>query len=152
MTEPGPRLGSIQATALVYRGQGLLLRGPSGSGKSLLALHAINQADEVEQTLLISDDLVHIHQTGDQLVLVAPDANRDQIELRFAGIVSCPHIDQFSLDLVVDFTDDAPRLPLPNDLVTTLFDQPVNRCPLPHHPSLALEHQMLIIRHHLNRI
>jgi serine kinase of HPr protein (carbohydrate metabolism regulator) len=61
--------------------QGVLIMGPSGIGKSDLALRAIQAG-----CALISDDYTYLWSSGDQLFASAPDTIAGQIEVRGIGI------------------------------------------------------------------
>lgn len=131
----------------MFEGHGLLLRGASGSGKSLLALHLIDSADSQRgQTALISDDLVDVGLDGDLLMLNAPSINKGLIELRFFGPVRREQVDRSELHLVVDFVEELTRLPMPEEFSTYILDRRVPRLALMGYPSLDLVHQALLVR------
>ncbi|MCB9992667.1 MAG: aldolase [Hyphomicrobiaceae bacterium] len=143
---PEPVL-AVHATGLVFEGRGLLLRGPSGSGKSLLALYLLEIAEpSIGPSALVADDLLHVSVENDGLVFQSPEANRGLVELRFFGLVQRPWIERSRLDLVVDFVADLPRQPLPEDQRTRLLDHAVPRVALRGHPALDLAHQALLVR------
>jgi hypothetical protein len=91
----------VHGTAVAIDGQGLLLRGAPGSGKSDLALRLVDGG-----ALLIADDLVRIERRGDGL-WVGPAAGtpavlRHKIEIRGLGIASLPGLEEAPLVLVAD--------------------------------------------------
>lgn len=99
---------AIHGTVVDVAGAGVLLRGPSGSGKSDLALRLIDRG-----AVLIADDQVLLRQGRRGLVATAPEQIYGLIEARGLGIVSIPAT-RFSLvKLVVDLVahEDVPRLP-----------------------------------------
>ena len=104
----------IQATCVVVDGFGVLLRGPSGSGKSDLALRLIDGGAR-----LVADDGVELRRLGDRvfarLPAGAPAAVRGRIEVRGLGIAPVPSVAEASLDLVIDLVarDALERLPEP---------------------------------------
>jgi serine kinase of HPr protein (carbohydrate metabolism regulator) len=111
--ETSRRSVEVHGTAVAIDGQGLLLRGPSGSGKSDLALRLVDGGAR-----LISDDLVRIERRGSDLwVMVPPGVPaelRHRIEIRGLGIAALPGETEAPLALVVDLVS-APiseRLPL----------------------------------------
>ena len=102
----------IQATCVAVDGLGVLLRGPSGSGKSELALQLIDGGAR-----LVADDGVELRRQGERLFARlppgAPDSVRRRIELRGLGILPAPAVAEAPLDLVIDLvpTDALERLP-----------------------------------------
>jgi serine kinase of HPr protein (carbohydrate metabolism regulator) len=129
---------NIHATALVLAGKGVLLRGPSGSGKSLLALSLIDwSTSRGEEALLVADDRVDLVATDDGIHMSAPPTIAGLIELRGRGIIERPHRDNVRLDLVVDL--------LPADFSVDLLGHIVARCPIPHLGVVGMEHQRLLI-------
>ena len=97
-------LGPVHASAVAFDDFGILLIGPSGSGKSALALSLI-----VNGASLISDDLVYLEQGP---TLKRPDTATDLIEARNFGLMKAPIQDSARLQLVVDLNMAEPnRLP-----------------------------------------
>ncbi|WP_417459687.1 HPr kinase/phosphorylase [Kordiimonas sp.] len=98
----------IHGTVVDVAGAGVLLRGPSGSGKSDLALRLIDRG-----AVLIADDQVLLRQGSRGLVATAPDRIYGLVEVRGLGIVSIPAAKFSLVKLVVDLVphDDIPRLP-----------------------------------------
>ena len=80
---------NIHATAVLLGEHGVLVRGPSGSGKSLLALLLIEAyTDRGLPALLVADDRVDIERRDDAIVLSPPQVLAGLIELRGRGILS----------------------------------------------------------------
>lgn len=74
---------SIHGVLVDVYGEGVLIMGESGIGKSEAALELIKRGHR-----LVSDDVVEIHKVSDaSLVGTAPDITRHFIELRGIGIV-----------------------------------------------------------------
>lgn len=96
----------IHATAVSIDGWGILLLGPSGTGKSDLALRLIDRG-----ATLISDDVVPIviGSTGPE-VKSAPNIN-GRIEVRGVGIVSVAYIESAPLRLAIELAQPVDRLP-----------------------------------------
>ena len=107
----------VHGTAVALGGDGVLLRGPSGSGKSDLALRLI-----AEGARLVSDDQTELRRLGDQVRMSAPATIVGQIEIRGVGIVKLPAIPSARLTLVVDLVprDAIERMPEPQ--TCTLLD------------------------------
>jgi serine kinase of HPr protein (carbohydrate metabolism regulator) len=98
------------ATCIVLAGRGILIRGPSGSGKSDLALRLIDAAGHgigsaARRARLVADDQVHLRRMGERVVATAPKRLKDQIEIRGLGIVRVSARSQAPLALVVDLVD-----------------------------------------------
>lgn len=100
------------ATCLRVGAHGVLLRGPSGSGKSDLAFRLIRGIWAAE---LIADDQVLIEASDGQLFASAPIALAGLIELRGLGLLQMPYLPCAALHLAVDLVprDDVPRMPDP---------------------------------------
>ena len=144
---------NIHATGLVLGGTGLILRGISGAGKSLLALELI---DEWEArglpAKLVSDDRIDIEATGKGLVMHAPKAIEGLIELRGRGIVGRPFVSKAALHLVVDLVDAYERMIEEDELVTELEGMRLARCPVPRAGKVDSRHQVLLIREALRAL
>ena len=104
--------GLIHATAVAVHGSGLLITGPSGSGKSGLALQLIALGAD-----LVSDDQVLVQQNGTEITLNTAPNLANKIEARHFGILNCPTLSQVPLALVLSLAD-APeqRLPQPRKI------------------------------------
>ena len=104
----------LQATCVAVDGVGVLLRGPSGSGKSDLALRLIDGGAR-----LIADDGVELSRRGDALIArlpaAAPDSVRGRLEARGLGIMPAPSVDEATVGLLVDLASAGviDRLPPP---------------------------------------
>jgi HPr kinase/phosphorylase len=72
----------IHATAVAIDGCGILLLGPSGTGKSDLALRLIDRGAK-----LIADDRVDLVDDASRIVLSAPARIKGLIEVRGLGIL-----------------------------------------------------------------
>ena len=110
---------TIHASAVLVGSNAVLIRGPSGSGKSRLALDLIlaGRAGVIAPAQLIGDDRVHLAVEAGALV-VRPAANlAGLLEVRGLGIRRLPFASHGQVGLVVDLdADDAARLPAPDAL------------------------------------
>ena len=104
---------TIHGTAVAINGAGVLLRGPSGSGKSDLALRLIDAG-----AVLVADDRVALSRDGAEVAAVAPEAIGGKLEVRGLGIVRLPAVSA-PLRLIVDLveSDDVERLPKARETV-----------------------------------
>lgn len=76
----------IHASAVKFEKRGVLLIGPSASGKSSLAAHLIDRHDGQ----LIADDRVVLTAENNQLIAGAPASLSGLLELRGFGVVEMP--------------------------------------------------------------
>jgi HPr kinase/phosphorylase len=144
---------TIQAVLLRIDGVGVLIRGPSGSGKSIAALRLLDRGHR-----LVSDDLVEVvldHNGRLMGLAVEKDA---RIELRGLGVFPAKSlynngvVGSSSIDLVVeldayDASRDAGRM-FPEVSVTYLLGGAVEtvRVPLPIGADSALLIELLAKR------
>jgi len=97
----------MHATAIAIEGQGVLILGASGRGKSALALELVAMGAR-----LISDDIVFIELREGVLHAVAPPTSGGRIEARGIGILRVPATPAAPLALCVDLDRVEPdRLP-----------------------------------------
>ncbi len=93
MTEPeGAETLMVHATCVALGNQGVLLLGPSGSGKSDLALRLMDQPGRgigatVMEAGLVADDQVLLTRKGNNLIASAPERLAGLLEVRGLGIV-----------------------------------------------------------------
>ncbi len=116
MQEDGDIQANLHGTALALGDRGVLIRGPSGSGKSDLALRvlALRPGPLVpQQPMLIADDRVLVVRRTGVLFLECPNTIIGLIEVRGVGIMRVPSIAAARLVLVIDLMgqDDVPRMP-----------------------------------------
>ena len=90
----------VHATCIAFDGHGILLRGPSGSGKSDLALRAIDHGAR-----LVADDQVILVRDGPYMIASAPTSLYGLIEIRGLGIMRMDTAAQARIALVADMTE-----------------------------------------------
>jgi len=100
----------LHATCVSLNSGGILLRGPSGVGKSDMALQLIDQGAR-----LVADDYVALSADNGRLIGATPHTIRGLLEVRGVGVMEVPSSTSVLIRLVVDLTTDAeiPRLPEP---------------------------------------
>jgi HPr kinase/phosphorylase len=95
----------VHASCVARDGDGVLLIGPSGSGKSDLALRLLDRG-----FALVADDRVDI----DDGIASAPAALAGLLEVRGLGIVRLPFVRNARLALVAELGPSPQRLPVPD--------------------------------------
>jgi serine kinase of HPr protein (carbohydrate metabolism regulator) len=131
MTTPA----NVHGTAIVIGTRGFLFIGPSGTGKSAVALHCIGEAHARGLfAALVSDDQVFVSETNGRLIARAPESIAGLAEVRGAGIVAVKTIEAAVLIRAIrpmepPFTE---RLPPEGETVTVLPSLllPLTRLPL----------------------
>lgn len=109
---------NIYATCLELNHKGILLIGPSGSGKSDLALRLIKE----KQAILISDDRINIEIVSGAIIASCPQTIQGLLEVRGIGIVKMPHKEQTKISLVIELTNNLEEIErLPQDETITLL-------------------------------
>lgn len=103
----GARTELIHASAVEIGGRAAMIVGPSGSGKSGLALDLMSRGAR-----LVSDDSTLAVRRKDRVELSAPDSIRGRIEARSVGILRADATLSADLAVVVDMGSREPeRLP-----------------------------------------
>jgi serine kinase of HPr protein (carbohydrate metabolism regulator) len=99
----------IHATMVVFEGQGILLKGASGSGKSDLALRLIAN----KGASLVADDIVNLYEKNGEIFGTAPENLQGLLEVRGVGIVKYPFVNEAKLELVVNLVapNEVERMP-----------------------------------------
>ena len=104
----GPRLSAetLHASTVAFDGRAVVISGPSGSGKSDLALRLLDRG-----FILVSDDQTIVRKDGDGLVASAPPTIAGKLEVRGIGIVDMERAENVPVALVVELTSEIQRLP-----------------------------------------
>ena len=99
---------TVHGTTVAIAGAGVLLRGPSASGKSDLALRLIDDG-----AMLVADDRTVLAPGDGSVVASAPPSIAGRIEVRGLGIMPVAAIDTVPLRRVVDLIEPerAERMP-----------------------------------------
>ena len=108
MPIPGPRLSAetLHASTVASKGRAVLITGPSGSGKSDLALRLLDRG-----FTLVSDDRTIVKGDSGRLIASAPPNIAGKLEIRGIGIVDVERAEDTPVALVVELTSDMQRLP-----------------------------------------
>jgi HPr kinase/phosphorylase len=108
----------VHGTCVALGRTAALLRGPSGSGKSDLALRFLFLARRgpaaLEAPILVADDQVCLVRNDGRILAKSPDTIRGKMEVRGVGIVEVKSLMEAELALVVDLmpgTERIERLP-----------------------------------------
>ena len=97
---------TIHASTVAIEGRAVLITGPSGSGKSDLALRLLDRG-----FTLVSDDQTIVRRDGDRLIASAPPTIAGKLEIRGIGIVDMTTVSDIPVALLVELTSDIERLP-----------------------------------------
>lgn len=97
---------NLHASSVALDGRAVLICGPSGSGKSDLALRMLDRG-----FTLVSDDRTMVRKEGDRLIASAPPTIRGKLEIRGMGIFDMETVSDVPVALVVELTSDIQRLP-----------------------------------------
>lgn len=96
--EPAPAQKHIlHATTVDFDGQGVLITGASGSGKSALALQLMAFGAQ-----LVADDRTQVEMTDDAFIASAPDPIKGLIEARGVGLLKAKCVPSTRLRLAID--------------------------------------------------
>lgn len=86
----------LHATSVAIGGWAVLIEGPSGSGKSDLALRLIDRG-----AVLIADDQTGVSAEPDGLYACAPATIAGLLEVRGVGIMTVPYVGRAKVALAV---------------------------------------------------
>ena len=97
---------TLHASTVALDGRAVLICGPSGSGKSDLALRLIDRGFR-----LVSDDQTIVRKEGSKLIASAPPTIHGKLEIRGLGIVEMETAEDVPVALFVELTSDIQRIP-----------------------------------------
>lgn len=113
---------SLHATAVIHGESGVLILGPSGSGKSALALALMARATGAGAfCALIGDDRVFVRKAHGRLIARGAANIAGVIERRMAGLIAARHEPAAIVRLAVELCERGrlwPRMPDDNDSLT----------------------------------
>lgn len=135
----GAEAPTRHGTVVALNGRGLLLIGPSGSGKSAVALGLIASG-----AVLVADDRVRLWRQGDRVMAEAPRATAGLIEARGVGILHARTAGPVPLTLICDLgRASSLRLPPPRGRVVLGIALPLVLGPASPHLVWALRQAVL---------
>lgn len=124
---------TVHASAVLTGATALLIRGPSGSGKSRLALALIEAArcGTLPFARLVADDRTALETAAGRLLARPAPALAGLIEVRGLGLRRLPCEPVATIGLVVDLANpDAARLPEPAATMTEILGMTLPRIPV----------------------
>lgn len=99
---------NLHATVVVAGGAGVLIEGPTGSGKSRLALHLVDALQRRGRfAALVADDRVWLSAVHGRLVAEAPEAIAGFVEIRGFGVARRRHERRAVVDRAVRLVEPA---------------------------------------------
>ncbi|MEL6520311.1 MAG: HPr kinase/phosphatase C-terminal domain-containing protein [Pseudomonadota bacterium] len=125
---------TLHASCVAIAGRGLLILGPSGSGKSALTIELLALGAG-----LVSDDRTIVQLTRGALTASAPDAIRGLIEMRGLGLMQVPPASPTPLCQAIDLDQsETDRLPQSYTIEILRQKLPLLRRPSGSHLASAL--------------
>ncbi|MGI9351551.1 MAG: HPr kinase/phosphorylase [Rhizobiaceae bacterium] len=120
---------------LTVSGCGILIEGPSGSGKSSLTFGLLEKSSkaELENAFVCDDQAMLVNESG-TLIASAPVMTGGKIELRGYGIIDHPHLESCSISLVARMVGEGQVPRMPHLESTELFgvELPLIKIPMRH--------------------
>ena len=124
---------TVHASAVLVGDRAVLIRGPSGSGKSRLAFDLIlaGRAGQIPAAVLVGDDRVYLQVAQGQLIVRPARELAGLIEIRGLGIRRCDFVEQAAVGLVVDLSAaDGERMPASGALFANVDGVIIPRIPV----------------------
>lgn len=126
----------LHASLVAFGTVGVLIRGPSGSGKSQLCLQLMDR-----NASLVADDQVKLKVENKKLMGSAPEALAGMLEIRGLGLVKYPAVAEAEIKLVVDLRPFAEisRMPEPDEMWVEILGFNVRRFSLDPQAQAAVQ-------------
>jgi len=124
---------TVHASAVLVGERAVLIRGPSGSGKSRLAFDLIlaGRSGQLPRAILVGDDRVHLATSAGNLIVRPAPELAGLIEIRGLGIRRVEHVSEAVVGLVVDLAAaDADRMPATEALTVRIDGAELPRIPV----------------------
>lgn len=124
---------SVHASAVQVGERAVLIRGPSGSGKSRLALALIaaGRTGMLPASTLIGDDRIVLEAEGGRLIATPAQGLEGRIEVYGAGIRRAEFVMGIAVMAVVDLAaPDAARMPAEGAMQVTISGITLPRLPV----------------------
>jgi len=139
---------TIHATCVAKDGRGILIMGPSGSGKSDLALRLVDRG-----FVLVSDDYCHLRPASEgpaaHLLATPPTNIAGMLEVRHIGIVNLPYAIEMPIALAIALEEKPERMP-DHPATLKLLGFPIPCVALAGlEPSAPIKVEMALARHGL---
>ena len=134
-------MDNFQGTCIAFGEEAVLFRGPSGSGKSDLALRCIEKGVD-----LISDDQTILFRKNKKIIASAPRTIAGKLEVRGIGIIDFPYREDASLVLVLDLINEGASERLPKIDFVDYFDIKIPNLRILSFESSAVEKVSLALR------
>lgn len=118
----------VHASALVVGTTGIAITGPSGVGKSALALHLLRQAaDRGLFARLVADDQVSLTVASGRVLMRPPASIAGLMEVRGSGVLRVPFLPQAVLHLVLAPAEPtgADRVPAEAETIELVAGRPL---------------------------
>lgn len=140
----------VHACCVIIGEAGILIRGPSGSGKSDLTLRLIDEGAQ-----LVADDYCEIKARKGVLRAQAPAPIAGNLEVRGYGILTLPFVTSASVGLVVNLADEQDIERLPEESTCQIDGIPIPQAWIdPKSPSASARVRLITssLSHSLNSI